>query len=280
MNASPESMLQPASHWRAELSLDFRRSDQRTVLSARHHVGPLLVQRPFYPEGEVCHVYLVHPPGGIAGGDQLRLQVNAAAGSHVLLTTPAATKFYRAAPGRQAGLHQTLTVAGATLEWLPQESLFFCDANARVTTRVELDATARFIGWELGCYGRPEGDQLFTSGWVHQAFELYCEGRPLLLDHLRINAASGVLQAPWGLAGNTALGSLLAYPADASDVEAVRTLGDATTGLAVSLVDRVLVCRVINPGGEAAKRLLLSVWQCLRPRLLNRVAISPRIWAT
>jgi len=50
--------------WEARIELGFERRHRRTVM-ARRHYGPLAVQKPFYPEGEICHTYLIHPPGGI-----------------------------------------------------------------------------------------------------------------------------------------------------------------------------------------------------------------------
>ena len=67
------------------------------------HEGPLRVQRPFYPANEQadeCHVYLLHPPGGFVGNDTLEIEGTLAAGTHVLVTTPSAGKFYRVLPGR------------------------------------------------------------------------------------------------------------------------------------------------------------------------------------
>ena len=272
-----EAQAVPVVGWQAELELGFRRDATRTVLSSRRHRGPLLVQRPFYPEGEVCHVYLVHPPGGIVAGDQLRLVAAGASGSHALLTTPAATKFYRAAPGREA-----LTLDDSVMEWLPQENIFFCGAQARVTTQVHLTRRSRFIGWEVSCYGRPAGNQWFTQGTLRQAFEIWCEGQPIVLDHLCVEGASPMMQAPWGLAGHTALGSLLAYPALQEDVMDLRSLcpQGAHPDLSVSLADNVLVCRVAGAQGEQVRARLLSVWRFLRPRLLQREALPPRIWAT
>ena len=78
-----------AGGWRAELSLGFTAEPvvdgprdgapaaPLTRLTTRAHRGPLVVQRPFYPEGPgVPHVYLLHPPGGIVGGDSLRVEVS------------------------------------------------------------------------------------------------------------------------------------------------------------------------------------------------------------
>jgi hypothetical protein len=111
--------------WHASLQLDYSLEKGRTV--ARHrHSGPLRILQSLYPEGDaVCHNVLVHPPGGLVGGDTLELSIHAAAGSHGLMTTPGATRFYRAddAPARQ--ITQLRLDEGARLEWLPQETLYY-----------------------------------------------------------------------------------------------------------------------------------------------------------
>jgi len=280
MTGQPNPAVLHAANWRAELRLRFAARGQRTVLATREHVGPLLVQRPFYPEGDVCHVYLVHPPGGIVGGDHLRLQAQVDTQAHALITTPAATKFYRAAPGRQAVVQQHLKLQQASLEWLPQEAIFFNQASVRTLTRIELDADSRFIGWELACYGRRAGNEPFAAGDIHQALELWRDGKPLLLDHLHITGGGEMQTAAWGLNGMTALGSLLAFPATESDVSAVRGCGIDERLLSCSLVDAVLLCRCLCIDGAELKQQLLRVWQCLRPRVMQRNAVLPRIWAT
>ena len=45
----------------------------------RRHEGPFCIQRPFYPGDGACHVYLLHPPGGLAAGDELDLDVDVGA---------------------------------------------------------------------------------------------------------------------------------------------------------------------------------------------------------
>ena len=265
-----------ADSWRAELQLRFAHQGTRTVLAHRHHIGPLVVQRPFYPEGDVCHVYIVHPPGGIVGGDQLRLDASLDAGAHAVITTPAATKFYRSLPDRHAKLHQELRLHNATLEWLPQETILFREAQASMATIVRLDKQSRFIGWELTCYGRPACNELFDAGAARQHFELWIDEQPVLLDHLRINGGSMTMQSPWGLAGNGTLGTLLAYPATAEDLDAARE----HEGFACTLVDSVLSCRLVHADSDTAKRAFVKLWQALRPRIVKRDAVVPRIWAT
>ncbi|WP_250667740.1 urease accessory protein UreD, partial [Escherichia coli] len=141
--------------WQATLDLRFQQAGGKTVLASAQHVGPLTVQRPFYPEEETCHLYLLHPPGGIVGGDELTISAHLDPGCHTLITMPGASKFYRSS-GAQALLRQQLTLAPqATLEWLPQDAIFFPGANARLSTTFHLCASSTLLAWDLLCLGRP-----------------------------------------------------------------------------------------------------------------------------
>jgi len=275
----------PSTGWRAELELGFIARDGVTVLARRRHVGPLVVQRPFYPEAGVCHVYLLHPPGGIVGGDTLLCRISVGAGAHALLTTPAATKFYRSA-GPVAEQRQTIRIDRATCEWLPQETLYFANARARVGTRVDLNPGSRFLGWDIACFGRPASGDLFAQGEVYQSFELWRDGLPLFMDRLRIDGADAqMMRAPWGLGGHPVISTLLACPATMEDLEAARaataplaTESETLTGF--SLVDGVLVARCLASRGDKVRAVLLRLWEILRPRALQRPAVVPRVWAT
>jgi urease accessory protein len=268
------------SSWKARLELGFRVSGSRTVLAHRRHFGPLVVQRPFYPEGGTCHVYLLHPPGGIVGGDLLELQVQSGAGSHALITTPAATKFYRAGPHPSAVLRQNLQVSNAVLEWLPQETIVFDGAKAKTSTRVDLSGDARFIGWEIVCLGRPVVQEKFALGELSQDFLLYRDGRPLLLDRLRLAGDSPALAAGWGLADAQAMGTMLMHPGDGADLAALRAVQADGVRFAVTLVGGVLHCRALAAQAESIRRLFNGLWLQLRSNLLGREAMAPRIWAT
>src|SRR5712671_2379682 len=203
--------------WGASLALTFARAgDDATMLATRRHVGPLAVQRPFYPEGRgVCHVYILHPPGGIVGGDRLRVDVGVGAGAHALLTTPAATKVYRSAGARAQQRQHLHIAAGATLEWLPQETILFDGAHVDLGTRVDLAAGGRFLGIETLCFGLPARAEGFARGRCRQSLELWQDGRPLLCERGRFDGDAPVSAARWGLAGAPVLGTLLSAPAPA-----------------------------------------------------------------
>jgi urease accessory protein len=275
------ALIDSPAGWLASLDLEFALHGSRTVLARRSHVGPLVVQRPFYPEGDVCHVYIVHPPGGVVGGDTLELRARVQDGAHALITTPAATKFYRS-EGRVARQLQDFALDAATFEWLPQETILFPDAYASIATRVRLSERSKFIGWEIVCYGRPASGLKYASGRAHQDFELWLNDVPLVLDHLRLNGASDSMQARFGLAGHTVLGTMFAYPADDALLELARTvsLTQGAAHLACTKVDAVLVCRAVGSQADAVRRALVSVWGLIRPHLTGRTATPPRIWST
>lgn len=281
--ASPEGAVVNAhpTGWRAKLDLEFDVHRRRTVMTGRRHEGPLRVQRSFHPEGAPCHAYILHPPGGVVGGDSLQTRGRLRPGAWATITSPGATKFYRSL-GETAHLDQSLRVdAGATLEWFPQEQIVFNGAVVDAITRIDLEPGARCLAWEINCLGRPAGDQPFEQGRLRQRFQVWRGGRPLLLEHARIAGEGPVAEAHWGLRGQPAFATLVATPADADDLAAVREdLAPLPGPWAVTLLDDLLVVRWFGPGAREAGWLRDNVWHILRPRLLGRPVCRPRIWDT
>ena len=281
----PSDQFQPPAPtaWHARLRLDFAAGADRTILAHREQRGPLAVQRPFYPEGSPCHVYVLHPPGGLVGGDRLEIAVRVGEGAQALITTPGAAKLYRSI-GPTAEQVQLLQVAaGGSLEWLPQENILFPGARARLRTELDLDPGAAFMGWEVHSLGRPAIGERFESGRVDLGLRVRRSGVPLLLDRLRLADGQG-LDGASGLRGYPVTGTLAACPAGPEDLEAVRSradLGsDSDLSWGVTLLGDLMVVRCLARGSEPVHRHFRSVWSILRPRLLGRPACPPRIWAT
>jgi urease accessory protein len=274
---SGTQQLKTQPGWQASLSLGFRKSPARTVLAERRHRGPLSVQRPLYPEGDLCHVYLLHPPGGVAGGDELNVQARVEPGAQALVTTPGATKFYRSA-GPMASLTQELRVEDGSLEWLPQENIFFPGAVAEIHTRVMLEGAGLFIGWEINCLGRTVLKERFEPGRALFHFSLHRQGRPILLERLNLNGAE-TLDGPAGLRGQPVIGTLVATLEDGSSLDGLR---DSLSGdeLALTWVDGLLVARYLGDSTERARNCFVALWQRLRPVVIGRPPCAPRIWNT
>lgn len=281
-----------AAGWPARLELVFRAGSRRTIVARREHAGPFCIQQPFYPPDGVCHVYLLHPPGGLAGGDMLDLAARLDAGARVLMTTPASTKFYRS-DGRESRQTQVLRVgAGAALEWLPQDTLLFGGSRASIRTEVRLDAGAAFIGFETLGLGRPLSGDDYATGTLLQRTEIHVGDEPCLLERLEWQAGDALLRAAFGLGGYRAWGALYAYPADRDALTALRAhavppanaLGRAASPAdalaAATLVDRLLVLRCIAARPRTVQAVLQRGWETLRPAVVGRAPVPPRIWMT
>ena len=268
--------------WEARLSLAFEWRHSRTVLAGKQHLGPLVVQKPFYPENEVCHVYIIHPPGGVVGGDTLAIDITGHSRSHALITTPAANKFYRSS-GPVARLAQNLEVKeNACLEWLPQETILFNGCAVHSATRIDLCNNSRFIGWEITCLGRPASAEAFDHGEFRQRFELYKHQKPLFIERALLQGGHPILHAAWGLKSYTVSATMTAYPADNSLLELARAVAAKNHDALCSatLIDTVLVGRYLGHHAEHAKKVFASMWSAIRPAMLNRPACPPRIWNT
>lgn len=163
--------------WEASLRLAFARRGGRTVLASCRHRGPLRVQKALYPEGEgVCHVVLLHPPAGIAGGDVLDIGIELGAEAHAVLTTPGATKWYKS-PGRTAMQQVAIRLdAGARLDWLPQENIVFNQARPIIDLTLDLAPGAAAIGWDITMLGRHAAGESWQEGRIAMHTRLRCEG--------------------------------------------------------------------------------------------------------
>ena len=281
--ATPHHAL-ASPHWDARLSLEYEKRAERSVLARRSHNGPLRVQRDLYPEGEgTCHTIVVHPPGGIAGGDTLSINAKLGAGSAALLTTPGAGKWYRTqgSPARQTLDFEVS--AGASLEWLPQETILFDGAVAEMKTSVRLDADGVYTGWEILCFGRAASGQKFASGLLTQQIEIFRGGERLWAERARVTGGDPLLSSPVGLAGRGVCATLLAAGRDVPNetLAACREVPAGDTALAgVTRMPRLLIARWLGDSGEDARRYFAALWTVLRPVMRRSAAIEPRIWST
>jgi urease accessory protein len=273
--------------WHAQLQLDYSLEAGRTV--ARHvHTGPLRILQSLYPEGDaICHNVLVHPPGGLVGGDTLELAVHAQAGAHGLITTPGATRFYRS-DGPQALQNTHLKLEqDARLEWLPLEAICYsgCQAENRIT--MELACGAELLGWDVTALGLPLAEQPFARGALRQHIEL----PGVWLERGTVDAGdTRLLNSPVGLAGQRCMASLffatgtpLSRERRQQALDCARTVLAAhplaATAGATSPHPQVVVVRVLAPVVEPVMDLLRTLRHTWRQQLWSISPSSPRIWS-
>jgi urease accessory protein len=270
--------------WPAELDLSFVRRDDRTVLSRNQHRGPLQVQKALYPEGpETCHIAILHPPGGVAAGDELHVRACLNRQSRALLTTPGATKWYRSEAGLASQQLHFLLGEGAVLEWLPRESILFDGANISMKLDVELGLHARYFGWEILSFGRRASGESWDHGRLNMQTNVRGADGLLWSEAADIDARSGFGASPAGLSGLTVCGTFVVAgcEVDAPLLRACREVtprGDeSSTG--ITRVPGVLIARYLGGSTEEAFCWFTELWGVLRRALSDKVACLPRVWA-
>ena len=274
--------------WHARLQLDYTVENARTVARFEHN-GPLRILQSLYPEGDgICHNVLVHPPGGLVGGDTLEVTATVGPGAHGLVTTPGATRFYRST-GEKAVQRSQLTLSeSARLEWLPLEALCYSACHAENHLTIHLAPGAECMGWDVTALGLPHAGQPFETGRFVQHIEM----PGLWLERGVIDAADQrLLRSHLGLAGHCCVASLffatgapLGKTRRDTALDAARAVMDlhslkATAG-ATSPNDRVVVVRVLAPQVEPVMQLLQQVRAAWRAALWQLGAEPPRIWST
>ncbi len=272
-----------AAGWRAELRLGFERREQRTVLAGRQHQGPFLVQKALYPEGaHRCHAILLHPPGGLVGGDSILLQAAIGSRAAALLTTPGATKFYRS-EAAAARTETRLSVEPlACLEWLPREAIVFNGARAHSRLRLELAQDARCLGWELWCLGRTASGERFRSGRLQIETRFRIAGRVCWEERGVLEGGAGLLHSAAGFSGQPVFATLWAVGpvVTAPLLDACRAVRPTAGRGALTQLPQVLIARYLGASTEDAFTWLTTLWTLLRPHYAGCDAVRPRIWAT
>ncbi|GLS90767.1 urease accessory protein UreD [Psychromonas marina] len=286
------------NHWFAHLMLEFSDTPVGTQLTRTQRKGPLSVQKAFYPEGRDCaHIYLLHPPAGIVSGDELRISVNIKNNAHLLFTTPGAGRFYRArtnleiGDAKQAQITKLILEADAKCENFPQETIVYEGADGFNTVDIELTSSSVYLGWDITCLGLPDSDQPFIEGKYCQLNRLFCDGKLIYHDRIALSPENSLLTHPAGLANNSVFATFLAYAsAILTDQYQRKDLLDlmrdkiteqgAQTNISITDIDGLLVIRYLGAHAQQCKQLFISLWEILRPLLVDKAALQPRIWHT
>lgn len=290
-NALPlaENTLEPG--WKARLDIVLAKKAGKTVLAHVSHEGPLRIQRPFYPEGEgICHLYLLHPPGGMVTGDALNVCVALEKGAHALVTTPSAGKIYRADTSlrKQRQQVELRLQEEAVLEWLPQETIIFNGARGEVSTTIQLEEGSRALLWDVVCLGRPASDERFTAGYLVQKLLLRRGAKTIYRERNFFGGGSELLSQPWGMKGHPVSGTCIATcvleESALAELREALLLVIGEGMMAVSQVDQCLLARYLGPSAEECRKGFEKVRAVVRPLLGKNTDASefsrPRIWNT
>lgn len=271
--------------WAAKLELrfhaDFGSAGKRTLLTNRHQ-GPLRIQKALYPEGpDCCHAIVVHPPGGIAGGDLLEIDLNLDADAHAVITTPGAAKWYGSTQGRAAQQQIEMNLCG-DLEWLPQESIIFNQARGDSQIRITIAPESRMIGWDAVVLGRKASGEAFESGAFSQSVSLSLASALEWEERLCLSGADPAMRSIVGLGSQAALNTIWAVlrERDQWSQEAQNEIRAQCPEIAWSVLSSRLLVGRQSGCARALQKSRLRALAALRPLVMGRAALPLRIWAT
>ncbi|MGH8811394.1 MAG: urease accessory protein UreD [Advenella sp.] len=285
------SAVMQTEGWAATLALAFScQPSGRSALTHNAHTGPLLVQKSLYPEGPaICHATILHPPSGIAGGDELSIVAKVHENAHAVLTTPGATRWYKA-NGRTATQSIELHIAqNAKLDWLPLENLLFEQAQARNTSVIRLAAGARGIGWD--CY---QLGSVATQGYWHEGTlaidsTLYYDGQLVWTEAGLVDAGQSLRQSSAGLANFPvmatvwSIGPIIAAEQMEHMTASLPWTENLRAGVSQIQLDSsssLVLVRLLGTRTEQIRQLMVDCWLHLRPLHLGVPATPLRLWLT
>jgi len=300
----PDLVGEPlARHWSASLDLRFGTRRGQTVLLQNTHRGPLRLIKALKADGETSaaaggqtrlDAMIVHPPGGLAAGDSLRLRIDLEEGARVRSSTPGSQKWYR---GRASASTHIQLARGAQLEWLPQPSIVYDGAFVDQSLRVDLDADCAMVGSECLVLGRRSMGERFANGWLRQSIRINRAGRPVWQDFTDAAADAPLWGASAGWAGRVVCASVWAIGGhgatwdEAALVDQWRAMVTTATGQgagqdgrllggATCMAPGIVLAKILGDEADTVSALAQQLWALARPPVLGEAAQAMRIWAT
>ena len=225
-----------------------------------------------------CEAVLINTGGGMAGGDAMRIAAVLEAGSDAVITSQAAEKIYRS-QGTDTRIETALTLkAGASLAWLPQESILFSGARLARKLTIDLAADARLVACESVFFGRSAMGEAMLRGSLRDRWRIRREGKLVFADDLRLEGAvAASLARPAIAAGARASATLVAAgPEHLAGLDDLRgLLADALPDVeaGAGIVSDLLVVRLLSRDAQALRRALVTLLGHLTGRAL------PRTWS-
>jgi urease accessory protein len=266
------------------LRLGFGR-DRAGVSRLRHcfQHAPCRVLFPHGATGEPPQAVLLTTTGGLTGGDRLDIGLDVGPGAGATLSTQAAEKIYRAAPGEPATeIRVALTVgAGAWAEWLAQETILFEGARLRRCLDADLAPGGRLLAVESAVFGRGAMGERMRHGLLFDRWRIRRGGRLIWADAQRLADADLAGERPaFGLDDARAMATLVYVGDGAAQLLApMRALLDeAPPEAAATCIGDVLIIRMLAADPAAMRRCVVSTGAALRHAAAGLAPALPRVW--
>lgn len=260
------------------LRLAFERRGAGTRLAAVHSVLPLQVLVPLALDDPACVVSILNPTGGVLGGDRLAINVTLGAGAHACLTTPSATKVYRATAARAEQRVRIVAGPGAALEWIPDHTIPFAGAAFAQSLELELAAGARAIVVDAFAAGRVARGEVWAFAALESSLVVRDGQGEILWD--RCSLRGGDDDALARLTGGRPYFATVAVIADvgleAFCAAAARLSTREVTAAAGPLARGGALARVTAADAIGLGRALTGLWHAARASALGAPPLALR----
>lgn len=268
----------------AELGFVLR--DGLTRLDHLYQRDPLRVLFPTPAAHDTALAVIITTSGGLVAGDQIEIAVRAEPGTSAHVTASAAEKIYRST-GPITTVRQALTVGvGATLEFLPPETILFEGARLRRETTIELAAGSGFLGGDIVIFGRRARGERFTRGFLREVRQVSRNGELVWGDALHLeDEVAQVINNPACLDGAAAFATMILLPpaGDARSVlDRARAVQSASAGgglrAGLTTVAGLLIARWLADDAAILRRAYADLACHFRSSVLGLPAHLPRVW--
>lgn len=283
--SSENSLICRRRQWFAKLHLTMaRQRDGKTRFTHCEHAGPLRVQRLFHPDDSgSAHCYLLHPPGGVATGDELEIRATLSSGK-ALITTPSAGRFYTVEGCPDGQIQRVeLDVREGHLQWLPQETILFAGARAQLDTKVTLAPDTRLSFWDVITLGKPACGELFTEGSLDQTLRIEREDRSVFCDRIQLQAGDRLHRSRMGLNGCSTIGTCVLTaeaPESLLDDWLSETTADSDGSYSVTQRGELLIARYLGDDAQRCRHYFARLLERVAAGCYNEAFTIPRIWHT
>ena len=258
-----------------EVRAEFTAAGGRTAVARLRQSGGLRLALP--RSGAVAEAVFINTGGGMAGGDEARLDLTLGAGAQALATTQSAEKIYRGDEGDALVCASLRLGAAARLEWLPQETILF--DGARLTRRLAIDMArdASLLFVEAVTFGRTAFGEDRIDAALRESWRVRREGRLIFAEELRLAGSAALLQRPALGGGARAMASLLLAASDPpAALDSMRAAFDPHGGAVewgASMVEGIVVARALSHSPAHLRAAIVGVLLALRGRG------APRVWS-
>lgn len=190
-----------------ELHLEYAKRGHNTILIHSYSCSPWHCFPPLYLEDSGCATtLLVNPSGGLVGGDHLSLFAKLGKGTHVLFSTPAATKVYRSVSETSVQFVDLTMDSGSILEWIPEPTIPFAGSRFDQQVTIRLGPGALVIFWDALASGRVANGEQWAFSYLANQIKIITAGGKTLMERYALsptrNKGSIGLSAEWNYVGS------------------------------------------------------------------------------